>query len=77
MVVIATKPAHIADTPVGLAEPAYRDWLFRFCDMRQKLTGTYPLQDLRLIRPLRRWYLAGLTPYQACVRVGRWYVRNA
>lgn len=46
----------------------YATWLSDFGDVSLRLSGTNALCDMRLHRLAYRWFLAGLTPYEATVQ---------
>lgn len=46
----------------------YASWLSDFGDVSERLSGTNALTDMRLHRLAYRWFLDGLTPYEATVQ---------
>jgi len=68
MVRVFFQPTSLYDTPLAQKDGRYRSWLMDFSYSGERLTGVDPIKDLSLARPARRWFLAGLTPYEAVKR---------
>lgn len=56
-------PTSLYDLARG--EIVYRAWLTRFVDAAGRATGVKPVRELWLGPRLRRWFRAGLSPYDA------------
>jgi hypothetical protein len=70
---ISYTPQSLYETPAALKDNRYRAWLMDFSFAAERLTGTNPIKDLALARVARRWFLAGLTPYEAVNARQRWH----
>jgi hypothetical protein len=62
-------PQNLYDTPAALKDSRYRGWLGEFRESALRASGADPILLIELASRARRWYLAGLTPYEA---VKRW-----
>ena len=62
------QPTSLYDTPLAQKDGRYRSWLMNFSFACERLIGVNPITDLRFTKQVRRWFLAGLSPYEAVKR---------
>lgn len=72
MRVTGTEPLSLYGTAIAEKDQRYTAWLGDFSNAAQRLGGSNPITDLALAKPTRRWFLAGLSPYEG---VKRWQKR--
>ena len=68
-------PDSLYALPAAQKDICYCGWLTEMDYIAVRLTGHHAIKDMRIAKPMTRWYKQGLSPLDAVRRRAKWYAR--